>query len=426
MKIIYKFIVLLTSVFFIFSCAEEPFTEGNPNFILSFQRDGRTTAQAGTTFYAIPTGSGEFLTLYDGTKGHVWGEEGATGIDFNKADSLGITYDSIGHHSVSLVATSIGKYGKKISKLAKTVQVNVVDERNSITQFFVNGAAGTITSDNQILFSFPDITTNFTYKPIFKLGSNSTACTVTVDGAVQASGVTVQTFTPSVPLVYTVKSPEGVEKTYSVKVTTYKSSTECKLLKFNLASGLLSNGFGEVGVIDEANKTISLTANYASYLSSVKLVAGYSYASVAKIVNTTYTATKGYSLSNSTTVKVTAEDLKTIGVYNLNLTIQDPVTDFTFDGFVPAPVRIIDIPSKTITIEVSKGTDISKLKARWTGSLGTVSLKYGTKDSIQTNGVNVNDFTTPRKYTFYKGNASTTDLTKLVKGDEYTVTVNLK
>jgi len=426
MKIIYKSIVLLISVFFVFSCVEEPFTEGNPNFILSFQRDGRTSAQAGVTFYAIPTGSGEFLTLYDGTAGHVWGEAGAKGIDFNKSDSLGITYDSIGHHSVSLVATSIGKYGNKIVKLAKTVQVTVVDERNSITHFYANGMEGMITNDNQILFSFPDITTNFTYKPIFKLGSNSTACNVTVNGVLQASGVTVQTFTPTVPIIYIVKSPEGLEKVYSVKVSTYHSSTECKLFKFNLASGQLSNGFGEVGVIDEANKTINLIANYASYLSSVKLVVGNSYASVAKIINSTYSATKGYALSNSTTVKITAEDLKTISVYSIKIITQDPVTDFTFDGFVPAPVRVIDVPSKTITIDLARGTDVSKLKAIWKGSLGTVSTKYGTIDSVQTSGVTVNDFTTPRKYIFYKGNGSTSDITKLVSGDEYTVYVNLK
>ncbi len=426
MKIIFKSIVLLISVFTIFSCVEEPFTEGNPGFILSFQRDGRTSAQAGVTFYAIPKGSGEFLTLYNGTAGHVWGETGATGIDFNKADSLGITYDSIGHHAVSLVATSIGKYGKKIDKLAKTIQVDVVDERNSITHFFANGAEATITSDNQILFSFHDVTTNFTYKPIFKLGSNSTACTVTVNGELQTSGVSVQTFIPSVPIVYTVKSPEGTEKNYSVVVNTFKSSTECKLLNFSLASGQSSNGFGETGVIDETNKTISLNANYASDLSSVKLVIGNSYASTVKIISSTYKTTTGYNLNKPTTVKITAEDLKTIGVYTLNLTTQDPVIDFTFVGFVPTPVRVIDVASKTITIDVAKGTDISKLKAFWTGSLGVVSLKYGSNDSIQANGISVNDFTIPRKYTFYKGNGSVSDLTKLVSGDEYTVIVNLK
>jgi len=428
MKIIYKFIVLLVALVLTASCSEEPVIDGNANFILSFQRDGRTTAMAGTTFYVIPTGTGDFLTLYNGTKGHVWGVDQATGTDFNKADSMGVTLDSIGHYSISVVATTIGNLGEKITKLVKTVEVSVVDERNSITNFYLGNLTGTITNNNEILFSVPDVTTSFTFKPAFVLGSNSTACTVLVNGVPQVSLTSEQTFTPSVPMIYTVKSPQGVERNYSVKITTYKASSECKLLKFNLGSVAGNNGFGEVGVIDEVNKIINLNANYASDLGGVLLIPNYSYASTLKIINTTFSAKKLYALSNSTTVKVTAEDKVTIATYRLNISVQNPVTDFTFAGFVPAPVRVIDAAAKTVTIDLAKGTDISKLKAVWTGSLGTVSTNYGHNDSIQiqTNGVTVNDFTTPRKFTFYKGNANATDVSKLVRGDEYTVTVNLK
>jgi hypothetical protein len=280
------------------------------------------------------------------------------------------------------------------------------------------------------LFSMPDVTTSFKFKPFFDLSSNSSACVVTVNGVPQVSGVSEQVFTPTVPVVYTVKSPTGKEKTYSVIVTTYKSSNEAKLTKFNLASGVGSNGFGEVGSIDEVNKSVTMSINYATDLSGVKVVAENSFASVLKLQTPTgvktYSATSFYSLSNSIVPKVTAEDKVTISLYALNLIVQDPVSDFTFAGFYPAPVRVIDTAAKTISIDVAKGTDISNLKAVWTGTLGVVSLKYGTKDSIQTSGVTVNNFTTPQKYTFYKGNASTTDLTKLTSGDVYTVYVNLK
>ena len=430
MKIVYKIVVLLIAIFSIASCVDEQSIKVDPSFILSYQRDGRTTAIAGTPFYVIPRGSGEFLTLYDGTKGHEWGVEGAKGKDFDKSDSLDVKFDSIGHYSVSLVATSANKFGKTESRLVKTVDVTVVDERNSITKFFINSAdkdvVGSISNNNEILFSLPDITTNFTFKPVFVLASNSKACTVMVNGVLQVSGITETIFAKNVPVVYTVKSPEGVEKTYSVTISTYPSSAENKLLKFNLSGVKFTNGFGEVGVIDEANKTITLTANYASKLSSVKLVVESSYASVVKINSATFSERNPYSLTNSTIVKVTAQDLINIAQYRLVLNTQDPVTDFTFDGFVPAPVRVIDVAAKTINIDISKGTDITKLKAIWKGSLGTVTLKYGTAatDSIQTNGVSVNDFTTPQKFTFYKGQASR--LSSLIKGDEYTVTVNLK
>lgn len=429
MKVIYKFILLLIVIFSIVSCVEEPYTEVTPNFILSFQRDGRTTALAGVPFYVIPTVDAEFITLYDGKQGHVWGEAGAVGTDFNKADSLGIRYDSIGHFTVSLVATSIGKLGEKITRLAKSVDVNVVDERNAITQFTMNDMYGTIT-DTQILFSFPDVTPDFNFSPFFVIESNSSACSVTVNGVLQESGVTAHTFTPSVPVIYTVKSPAGKEKSYSVIVTTYKSSNEAKLTKFNLASGIGTNGFGEVGIIDHVNKTITLNANYATDLTGVRVKAESSFASALKITTSngtsTYTSTKFYNLSNSTKAKVTAEDKVTLSTYALNLIIQDPVTDFTFDGFSQAPIRVIDTAAKTISIDVAKGTDITKLKAVWTGTLGTVSLKYGSRDSVQTSGMTVNDFSTPRKYTFYKGNNSATNTSLLKSGDVYTVYVNLK
>lgn len=425
MKVIYKYIVLLIAVFTINSCAEESFTEVRPDFILSFQRDGKTTALAGTQFYVIPTVKAEFLTLYNGTKGHVWGEEGAIGTDLNKADSIGIRYDSIGHFTVSLVATSIGKLGEKITKLAKSVEVNVVDDRNVITQFAMNNMAGII-GENEITFSMPDFTTNFRFKPYFGVASNSVSCIVSVNGVKQESGVSEQLFTPSVPVVYTVKSPTGKEKIYSVIVTTYKSSAECKLLKFNLASGIGTNGFGEAGIIDEVNKTITLNTNYATDLSSVRIKPEFSYASTLKIGNTSYSASKGYNLSNLPIIKVTAEDKVTISTYTLNLNIQPPVLDFFFTGFNPAPIRVIDTASKTITIDLAKGTDISKLKAVWTGTSGIVALKNGVNETIQTNGVTENDFTVPQKYTFYKGNGSANDLSMLVKGDEYTVIVNLK
>lgn len=429
MKVIYYFLAILSVIFFASSCIDEPYTEGNPDFILSFQRDGRTTAMAGSYFYVLPTGSAEFLTLYDGTKGHVWGETGATGIDLNKMDSIGLKYDSIGHFTLSLVATSIGKMGEKISKLAKTVEIDVVDERNTISNFYMNGVQGIITKENQILFSFPDNTTNFTYTPIFELASNSIACKVTVNGVQQVSQVSAQTFTPGVPVIYTVKSPEGKENTYSVILSLYKSSNNCKLLKFNLGSGVGTNGFGEIGIIDEQNKTVNLNVNYATDLSSVLVVLESSYLSTAKIGTKTYSAStskKPFSLSGSTNIGVTAEDKVTIGNYSLKINVQNPIVDFTFAGFKPDPIRTIDILSKTITIDIAKGTDISKLKAVWTGSAGVVTVKQGETEVTQTNGVTENDYSTPLKYTFYKGNSSLSDLTRLKKGDEYTVYVNLK
>ena len=74
---------------------------------------------------------------------------------------------------------------------------------------------------------------------------------------------------------------------------------------------------------------------------------------------------------------------------------------------------MIDVAAKTITVDVLKGTDITKLVAKWIGSIGKVTI--GT--TVQVNGVTVNDFSKPITYTFYKGS---------IAGDKYTVTINVK
>lgn len=424
MKTLIKYILLFALSSF-FSCAEENFTAGNPDFILSFIRDGKSAVSAGTTFYAIPKGSSEFLTLYDGSKGHVWGEEGATGA-YLISDSFSVKYDTIGVYKLTMVATSVGERGNKIDKQLKSVSINVIDDRNSFSSFYMNGAKGTITSDNQIQFSFPDVTTNFTFTPIFNLASNSKACKVTVGGVEQISEQSQQTFTPSVPIVYTVTSPEGTSRNYSVVATTYKSSSECSLTRFSLSSAAGANGNGETGLIDQAAKTITLTADYSTLISAVKVIVENSYNATTKVDGKTYSATKAYALTVATAVKVTAQDKVSTTQYALIINQKNPVEDFTFVGFNPAPIRTIDTVNKTITIDVAKGTDVSNLIATWTGSSGVVSISTPGGKVIQSKGSTANDFSTPRVYTFYKGNKSNTELADLTEGDSYTVTVNFK
>ncbi len=104
MKIIDKIIAVFVVLMYFTACIKEEMIVVDPDFTLTFQRDGRQDAYAGTPFYVIPTGSGEFLTLFDGTDGHVWGEQGAKGIDFNKADSLLVQYNDAGKYKLTLVS----------------------------------------------------------------------------------------------------------------------------------------------------------------------------------------------------------------------------------------------------------------------------------------------------------------------------------
>lgn len=406
MKIMYKSIVFLIALFITSSCVKEEMILTDPSFILSFQRDGKTDALAGTPFYITPTGSGEFFTLFDGTKGHVWGEVGAIGIDFNQSDSMSVSYYIAGKFQLTLVASSYGNFGKELSRISKTVEVNVIDIRNSFSVFAINGIDGVFAPNNEILFSVPDVVSDFKFTALFGLESDSSK--VYVNNVVQTSGVTINDFTQ--PVVYTIKSLQGTEKQYTVKFTTVPSSGEKVITKLELGAG----GNGEIGEIDEINKIIKLTVNYASNPTSVKLIFASSFGSTIYLNGALYSTRTAYNVSTTgiKKIKVIAQN-KTEVEYTLSVILDNPVSKFTFAGLVPAPEGVIDVAAKTINVDVLKGTDITKLTAVWTGSIGTVTVAT----IVQTNGKTVNDFSNPVTYTFYKGSTP---------GDKYVVTVNVK
>lgn len=405
MKFNYKTIVILTTMIISFSCIKEKMIPVDPSFILSFQHDGNTDALAGTTFYVIPTGSGEFFTLFDGTVGKVWGEAGATGVDFNKRDSLDVQYNVAGKYNLTVVTSSSGNSGIAFSRELKTVEVNVVDQRNAFNAFNINGTDGVFTLNNEILFNIPDVVTDLNFVALF--GMDSDTSKVFVNGVEQTSGVTVNDFAQ--PVVYTIKSAQGNERIYTVKFTKFPASGEKAITKFTLGLG----GNGESAVIDEASKIINLTVNYASNLASVRLILASSYASVIYLNDIAYSDRKNYNLAATVKkIKIVAQNKSEVE-YAINVILDKPVSKFTFAGLVPVPTGIIDVAAKTISVDVLKGTDITKLAALWTGSVGKVTI--GT--TVQSNGVTLNDFSAPVTYTFYKGTTA---------GDKYKVTVNVK
>jgi hypothetical protein len=404
MKIMYKSILMLIMLIIASSCVKEEMIKPDPSFILTFQRDGQADALAGQAFYIIPTGSGEFFTLYNGTKGHVWGEQGAKGVDFNKADSLLVQYSVAGVYPLTLVTSSSGNFGKEYTVNTKTVDVNVVDQRNSFKVFNINGVDGNFAPNNEILFTVPDVVTDFNFIAVFRMDSDSAKAYV--NGILQVSKETVNDF--SKPVIYTIKSAQGNEQQYTVKYSTFPSSGEKALTKFALGVG----GNGEIGVIDEDTKTINITTNYGSNLGAVRLVLASSYASSIYLNNALYSERKNYNLNTTKTIKVVAQNLTEV-TYNINVVVDNPVSAFTFAGLVPEPAGVIDVKAKTITVDVLKGTDLTKLVSKWTGSAGKVTIG----SVAQTNGVTPNNFSKPITYTFYKGSTA---------GDKYVVTVNVK
>lgn len=418
MKFMFKILIALIAVVSLTSCSEEDPIEVNPEFTLSFERDGNTTALAGTPFYVILKGSGEFVTLYDGNAGKVYGEEKATGTDFNLADSMMVTYSTAGTYKLTVVSTSSGDYGKTILRKEKTVDIKVIDVRNSIQEFYLNidgvDVPGTINDQNEILFNLPDIYTSLNFKAVFKLDSNES--TVFVNGQQQTSNVSINDFMQDV--VYTIKSKEGNERIYTVKITKFPASSENLLTRFELGKNEPTIGYsdsnGEVGVIDHVNGIINLAVNYATLTTRLKFTVASSPFSTVMVGTVPYSATRrNYNLTTTAKELTVVAQNKAEKKYTVNLTLQNPVSEFTFAGLVPAPVGVINTTNKTISVDVLKGTDITKLAAQWKGSVGIVRI--GAVN--QTNGVTLNDYSTPKVFTFYKGSTA---------GDSYTVTVNEK
>ena len=421
----YKLSFIVIAAIFFIGCESEIIIPAKSSFELSFVKQGKTEITAGTTFFVKNTGSGEFVTLYDGNAGAVWGETGAKGVPFNLADSLPVLYKNKGKYNLTILTTSATKFGKDTLRDVKTVEVSVVDERNEILAFSIkdvnqNTVSGIIsTNDTTITISIPDNNLTFSFAPTFVL--NSTLSKVQVNGVDQVSATTVQNFAPPAVLNYRVISDKGIARVYKVKVVTYPASPENKLFTLQLGpapttAGTTIYSAGEIAQIDEVNKKISLSLNYVSKTNGPKIILTSSpYSTVYIYVGTTssvYSSTKNYNLATITSVKVVAQN-GTASTYSFSLGAQqNPLLSFKFIGLIPEPTATIDPIAKTATINVIKGTDITKLIASWTGSLGAV--KIGIVD--QTSGVTTNDFSTPKVYTFYKGT---------IAGDSYTVTVNV-
>lgn len=419
MKSLHYYIVLILTLIFS-SCVDEKLITPNASFRLSNQTGIATeyTCYVGETFYVVKKGDGEFLTLFDGMSGKVWGESGSLGVQFQLNDSLPVTYTTAGEYNLTVVASSSAKFGEDLIQDYKTVKIKVIDRRNAFTGFslFISNTEykGIIDNKQNITISIPDIYKDSVKatKPLFF--TSSSAAEVLVNNQKQISGINVLDMSGTV--LYKVLAPNGDYLEYNVKVDFYRSSSEKRILQFKLTKGG-TYGNGEEGVIDEANKTITINLNYATPAERVKVElissvsSTYWYNGTSEFGTYTNLSTKG--TNPLTSIKVKAQDMSETS-YSVIATTEAAFNTFTFKGFNPAPISIIDNLAKTITVKVLKGTDVTKLVAEWNGTVGKVRIGNGTTNQV--NGTTVNDFSTPKQYKLYKGTSSTVS-------DTYTVTV---
>lgn len=339
MKIINNYILTIIAIITLgfASCVDESVIPVETQFKVSNNLiTDSLHAFAGTPINIVRQGTAEFISLYTGKPGSVFGEVGALGIDFDVADSLSVTYNADGVYKLSLISTSSAKFGANVIRNVKSAFVKVIDIRNSFKQFIVtvpelgvaNQYVSGIISNDSIIIKLPDVITNFKFKPAYLLDSDS--ATVRVNDVLQKTTITENNFNPSLGSVkYSIKADYGNVKDYFVQVKLVPSSNDKKLIKFEFGA----NGNGEKGVIDQVNKTVTIKALAGTILTGVGLSLTTDVFSTVQIGRDvagviTYSAFSNrppyFNMSNTglkqvKTIKVIAQN-KTEAVYSIIVT----------------------------------------------------------------------------------------------------------
>jgi hypothetical protein len=153
---------------------------------------------------------------------------------------------------------------------------------------------------------------------------------------------------------------------------------------------------GVAGSINETNKTITITMPYGTNVTA--LVATFTTTGSAVKVGATpqISGTSANDFTNSVNYTVTAADSTTVN-YTVSVTVAavsaKAITAFSFIS--PAATGVIIESTKTISITVPSGTNVTALVATFTTT--GVSVKVGS--TTQVSGSTPNNFTNPVSYT---------------------------
>ncbi len=219
-----------------------------------------------------------------------------------------------------------------------------------------------------------------------KVGTNS-----------QTSTATVNDFTS--PVAYIVTAADGSMATYTVTVAIAPNSAKA------ISTYSFSGYTGASGVIDEAAKTIAVTVPYKTNVTALTATFATTGNSVKVGTNSQTSTATVNNFTSPVSYVVTAGDGST-ATYRVTVTIAAN-SDKTMNAFAfagqPNSVGIINEASKTITVSLLPGTDVTALIATFT-TTGT-NVKVGIVD--QTSTATMNDFTTPVDYIVTAANGST-------------------
>lgn len=286
----------------------------------------------------------------------------------------------------------------------KTYTVHVIQlpasKENKLLTFSVITPGGTVNgtvneADKSVLVEVPygtnltDLIANFTVSPF---------ASVKIGEVLQTSGITHNDFT--LPKSYKIIAEDGSIEIYTVVV---------RILPVFLSFSFSDEPTHPTGVIDNEARTIVVHVPFT--LNKTALKAYFTASGNSEVFIGTVLQTSGVTVNNFTSTKSYTLRAQNGSVQNYLVTvISDPartekkILSFAFNALVPPCTGIINDTTKTVTVAVPFGTNVTNLVATFTLSEMAAARIGG---NAQTSGVTPNNFTSSVVYTIVAENGST-------------------
>lgn len=272
----------------------------------------------------------------------------------------------------------------------------------AITAFSLDGTAGTINdSDGSITVSVPPKTAINAIAASF----SATGISVTVNDAVQESGVTQNDFTS--PVVYIVHAEDGSTKAYTVSVTVQPATTK-DITGFGFLLDFNASLSADVMITNPGSEII-IVLPYGSVLTGLRATfeTTGNKVTVNDIIQESNVTQNDFN--TDVVYRVTAED-GSYSDYTVKASVAKSdakaITRFILDG----ENCLIDETSRSIKVTLPATRDITGLIA----SFNSTGIKVTVNGQEQISGVTANDFTSPVVYMVTADNGTTADYTVTV------------
>jgi len=348
----------------------------------------------------LSKGTGELIAVYPGEPGRDYTKitEGDQGRPYING-VCNYTYLKPGEYTAVTIATSYGNWSEKSVTTNTSRKVVVVDKKSDISSLTIPQINGKSTIEGNTI-SIPIPASIYNTAKIYTIFTlNSDLAKLVFNGVVVNSGDSLDF--SSVPTI-AVRPNNGPDKVYNVTLVSTPVSTAKSFIYYGIKAA--KNVLKTEGVIDEANKTISLIIPFGTKVvnptSAELLVHEFIVSTDAKVFIGSVQQKTGVipkiNLTNPITYTVQALDLSTQN-YVVTATLDQALKSFKIPSLEKNPMTF-DYAAGTIVIKVFAGTVVNALVAEMTG-IENSNVTFGASNTAFVNGVTAIDFTSPVVFT---------------------------